>query len=76
VSGSIKRLGQPGTFRVALAEHPSKHPAIQVIEAFRASFGYALPMVAMYDTAFHRMMPRYALGYTFPSNLVTRDDAR
>lgn len=41
-------------------------PALSVIEACRATLGTQLPMVAVFDTAFHATLPEAAREYALP----------
>ncbi|MDF0666049.1 MAG: acetate kinase [Nitrospira sp.] len=46
------------------------------IRGARTAFGPALPMVAVFDTAFHRTMPEVAKRYALPVELVERHRIR
>lgn len=45
-------------------------PALEVIRACREALGAALPMVAVFDTAFHAAMPPAARSYALPQKWV------
>jgi acetate kinase len=47
-------------------------PALEAIRATRAVLGTRVPMVAVFDTAFHHTMPAYAAYYAIPQDLATR----
>lgn len=47
-------------------------PALQVIHAAREAFGPEVPMVAVFDTAFHSSMPEHASTYALPYELARR----
>ena len=47
-------------------------PGLAGIEAARRLLGAEVPMVAVFDTAFHRTMPRAASNYALPRELVQR----
>ncbi|HXH10595.1 MAG TPA: acetate kinase [Alphaproteobacteria bacterium] len=47
-------------------------PAIRAIRACRAALGASTPMVAAFDTAFHRTLPGYAATYALPYDLAER----
>ncbi|HEY7494015.1 MAG TPA: acetate kinase [Candidatus Tectomicrobia bacterium] len=47
-------------------------PALEVIRATRASLGPHLPMVAVFDTAFHHTMPARAAQYALPRHLADK----
>lgn len=51
-------------------------PALTVIKAARATLGATLPMVATFDTAFHRSLPERAFRYAIPTDLAERHDIR
>jgi len=51
-------------------------PALAAIRAARARIGNQLPMVAVFDTAFHHAMPRYASLYAIPFELSERHGIR
>ena len=46
------------------------------IRGARAAFGLTLPMVAVFDTAFHQTMPEVARRYALPSELADRHRIR
>lgn len=62
----------------ALTELAPLHngPALAAIRAARAALGAQLPMVAVFDTAFHRTMPDRAAHYAIARELVERDGIR
>lgn len=45
-------------------------PALEVIRACREALGSALPMAAVFDTAFHATMPAAARSYALPPDWV------
>jgi acetate kinase len=47
-------------------------PAIAVIQATRTKLGTTMPMVAVFDTVFHRTIPDYAKLYGIPPKLSER----
>jgi acetate kinase len=47
-------------------------PALSAIEGAREALGQAVPMVAVFDTAFHRTIPARASGYAIPRELAER----
>lgn len=51
-------------------------PAMAGIRAARAILGADTPMVAVFDTAFHRTLPEHAATYALPRELVERHDIR
>lgn len=51
-------------------------PAMAGIRAARAVLGPDTPMVAVFDTAFHRTLPECAATYALPRELVERHDIR
>jgi acetate kinase len=51
-------------------------PALMAIRAARESLGADVPMVAVFDTAFHRTMPDRASLYAIPSELAERHGIR
>jgi acetate kinase len=51
-------------------------PALSAIRAARAVLGPALPMVATFDTAFHRTMPEQASQYAIPRELAEKHGIR
>ena len=57
----------------SLAELAPLHngPALRVIHASRAVLGPSVPMVAVFDTDFHRTLPDQASSYAIPLELAT-----
>jgi acetate kinase len=51
-------------------------PALKAIQACRAVLGSSMPMVAAFDTAFHRTLPNYAAVYALPYELSQRHGIR
>ena len=52
---------------------PLHNPAcLAGINAARAALGHDMPMVAVFDTAFHRTMPERAATYAIPQNLAEK----
>ena len=51
-------------------------PAMAGIRAARAVFGPDVPMVAVFDTAFHRTLPEHAATYALPHELARRHGIR
>jgi acetate kinase len=51
-------------------------PALQAIYAARAVLGPEVPMVAVFDTAFHSGLPERASTYAIPLDLATRYQIR
>jgi acetate kinase len=47
-------------------------PALAAIQAVRAVLGARVPMVAVFDTAFHHTMPAWAAQYAIPRPLAAR----
>jgi acetate kinase len=47
-------------------------PAQAAIQAAQAALGTRVPMVAVFDTAFHHTMPAWAAQYAIPRSLATR----
>jgi acetate kinase len=47
-------------------------PALAAIQAARAVLGTRLPMVAVFDTAFHHTMPAWAAQYAIPRSLASK----
>jgi len=47
-------------------------PALAAIQAAQAVLGARVPMVAVFDTAFHHTMPAWAAQYAIPRNLATK----
>jgi acetate kinase len=45
-------------------------PSLQAIRAVKDALGTAVPMVAVFDTAFHRTMPQVASRYAIPPELA------
>ena len=68
VVAEIERLGE-----LAPLHNP---PSLAVIEAARAVFGDAVPMVAVFDTAFHAGMPATGSDYAIPTDLAARHHIR
>jgi acetate kinase len=62
----------------ALSELAPLHnpPCLAGIRGARAAFGEALPMVAVFDTAFHQTMPQVARQYALPVELAERHRIR
>lgn len=50
-------------------------PALQAIRAARSAFA-AIPMVAVFDTAFHRTLPAKASHYAIPQELAEKHHVR
>jgi acetate kinase len=48
------------------------HPSIEAIRAAKGLFGSAMPMVAVFDTAFHSDMPDRASHYPIPVELTEK----
>jgi acetate kinase len=51
-------------------------PAVAGMRAARAALGPAVPMVAVFDTAFHATLPAAAAGYALPESLAHRHGIR
>lgn len=47
-------------------------PSLQAIRAVRDTLGNSLPMVAVFDTAFHRSLPMVASRYAIPQDLAEK----
>ncbi len=62
----------------ALGELAPLHnaPALSAIRAARAALGADVPMVATFDTAFHRTMPDRASHYAIPHELAAKHGVR
>jgi acetate kinase len=62
----------------ALGELAPLHngPALAAIRAARAVSGTRIPMVAVFDTAFHHTMPAWAAQYALPEPLTARHAIR
>ena len=62
----------------ALTELAPLHnaPGVAGIEACRRHFGAELPMVAVFDTAFHATLPEVAYRYAVPADLAARHGIR
>jgi acetate kinase len=62
----------------ALSELAPLHnpPSLAGIRAARTAFGQMLPMVAVFDTAFHQTMPKVARQYALPFELAERHRIR
>lgn len=51
-------------------------PSVAGIRAARAALGHHVPMMAVFDTAFHASLPERASSYAIPSDLATRHRLR
>ncbi|MGH7803394.1 MAG: acetate/propionate family kinase [Candidatus Binatia bacterium] len=51
-------------------------PSLAGIRVARTIFGESVPMVAVFDTAFHATLPERAWRYAIPSDFAERHDAR
>jgi acetate kinase len=51
-------------------------PSLNAIRAAREVLGQGVPMVAVFDTAFHRAMPEHASGYAIPRALAEKHGVR
>jgi acetate kinase len=51
-------------------------PSLMAIDAARAVLGETIPMVVVFDTAFHAAMPAHASTYAIPHDLITRHGIR
>jgi acetate kinase len=51
-------------------------PALSAIRALRSACGPEMPMVAVFDTAFHHAMPPCASHYAIPEELATKHRIR
>jgi acetate kinase len=51
-------------------------PSLAVIRACRARFGGDVPMVAVFDTAFHATLPEHAYHYAIPHEMAERHGIR
>ncbi len=51
-------------------------PAVAGIRAARKAFGAALPMAAVFDTAFHHTIPAAAFTYALPAELAEKHGIR
>ena len=51
-------------------------PSLNAIRAAREALGRDVPMVAVFDTAFHRTMPERASGYAIPPALAEKHGIR
>ena len=51
-------------------------PALRAIRASRAALGPGIPMVAVFDTAFHQTMPEHAWRYAIDRGLAERHHIR
>jgi len=51
-------------------------PSLKAIRAARAALGAGVPMVATFDTAFHRTLPQRASRYAIPLELADRHRIR
>lgn len=47
-------------------------PSLRAIRAARAALGSAVPMVAIFDTAFHHTLPQQASRYAIPQELAAK----
>ena len=56
---------------------PLHNPAsVSGIRAARSMLGAAMPMVAAFDTSFHRTLPKHAFSYAIPQALATKHRIR
>jgi acetate kinase len=51
-------------------------PSLAGMRAARAALGSDVPMVAVFDTAFHAVMPEHAYRYAIPHELATKHGIR
>ncbi len=51
-------------------------PSLMAIRATRSALGPAVPMVAIFDTAFHHTMPERAYRYAIPQELAAKHHIR
>ncbi len=51
-------------------------PALQAIYAAREALGPKVPMVAVFDTAFHSALPKRASEYAIPKDLAAKHEIR
>lgn len=51
-------------------------PSLTAIHAARQILGSSVPMVAVFDTAFHRTMPEHAARYAIPEELAEKHGIR
>jgi acetate kinase len=51
-------------------------PSLAVIRACRATLGRDVPMVAVFDTAFHATLPEHAYRYAIPHEMAERHGIR
>jgi acetate kinase len=51
-------------------------PSLRAIRAVRAALGPSLPMVAVFDTAFHHTLPERAWRYAIPQELAAKHHIR
>jgi len=51
-------------------------PSLNAIRAARAILGHTIPMVAIFDTAFHRNLPERAYRYAIPQELAVKHHIR
>lgn len=51
-------------------------PALEVIKAARGAMGQEIPMVAVFDTAFHSTLPQVAYAYALPHEIASRHKIR
>ncbi|CAA9469645.1 MAG: Acetate kinase [uncultured Rubrobacteraceae bacterium] len=68
VMSAIHRLGELAPLH--------NGPAVAAIRAARETAGPGVPMVAVFDTAFHRTMPERAARYAIPRELAERHRIR
>jgi acetate kinase len=62
----------------ALTELAPLHnaPGVSVVRACRRQFGAGVPMVAVFDTAFHATLPEIAYRYAIPADLAEKHAIR
>lgn len=51
-------------------------PSLSAIQAAEEDLGSSVPMVGVFDTAFHRRIPEYAAQYAIPKELTERHGIR
>lgn len=58
----------------ALSELAPLHnrPSLEALRTVRAMLGPAVPMVAVFDTAFHRTLPEWVYHYAIPKELAAK----
>jgi acetate kinase len=64
---------------IAALEHLAplhNRPSLRAIQEAREALGPRIPMVAVFDTAFHRSIPDRAALYAIPSELAARHQVR